>query len=844
MKIGRGSTRLKLGLVLGVALLAFAAVFVGSARAAETPPADASGLPADQGVAFDPLATNVPYLAWRGEEVRLVKCVPYDPSSYPGDENLGVVGSGVNAGFTGNDGGLDVNMTAYAFSGPEDDILAIPHPVTGTGNIFYDHTNHRLCVRGTWISDKPGILIVKLTVDYNGVIFLQHDFMVGWMAINTVTMTNAGTVNENPGTEPGNSANVVVTGSIPLNSEFQSDWGLPATLVMPRDWALWAKSGMASANMPYQYCAEYFYSYCTDWENNPYYGVPASAFWDIHDSSAPAALGVTDSPDVHVDQNTCPDSTSSAFIDQVDNCTGGETWFSRVFGDLTDGQNGPFDPAFASTLLSDGRLNAADAPMPALEIVYNTSGGMGFFDNSCLNDKDNVYNSQFDPTNQIPTNDDSSGFDCLAKGTTDENAAHALYAPYYGEYIPSTSRDVWGAASGIDSAFQTNNFQAFAGQYGLYNFWDAIPLTTAEGGDSGCLLNNQGSGPGDRGLNEGPTQVAEFTDEHGEARAQWQPGENADFFANFANNNGKGGCDIQGVTFPSQTITASAQYPYQPTANPTPAAGSITKVIANLFQKTISCVAEKNPDGSIVGYICTVTAQDIDGNGYVMNGEKVCLSSQGSLGDGSWYSYSNGTIGDYNHGNSICVYLSGGAPGDPAQAQADLLTTQGTIDITALFTGEKIVRDACVVYGAPGSTPGPCGAVGGSGTTTGSGSTTGSGTTGSGTTGSGTTGSGTTGGTTGSSGDKGNVTVAGNVKKANHQTHVASVQLKLTKAGRVLYVKVVSRSHTAKIRILLLNSKGHVVTKAVRTIRTGRSVKISNLAISKLVSKVHVVVLH
>ena len=41
----------------------------------------------------------------------------------------------------------------------------------------------------------------------------------------------------------------------------------------------------------------------------------------------------------------------------------------------------------------------------------------------------------------------------------------------------------------------------------------------------------------------------------------------------YANNNGKGGCDLQGVTFPNQTITASAQYPYQPTANPTPVTG-------------------------------------------------------------------------------------------------------------------------------------------------------------------------------------------------------------------------------------------------------------------------------
>ena len=43
-----------------------------------------------------------------------------------------------------------------------------------------------------------------------------------------------------------------------------------------------------------------------------------------------------------------------------------------MFGDLTSGitaTTGPFDPQAANeTLLSDGRLNADDAPMPAMRI--------------------------------------------------------------------------------------------------------------------------------------------------------------------------------------------------------------------------------------------------------------------------------------------------------------------------------------------------------------------------------------------------------------------------------------------------------------------------------------------
>src|SRR5581483_11526572 len=146
-------------------------------------------------------------------------------------------------------------------------------------------------------------------------------------------------------------------------------------------------------------------------------------------------------------------------IDQVDNCLGGWS-FSRLFGDMTSGI-GPFDPAFASTLLSDGRLNAADAPMPALEVIYNSAGGMGGFDDATvLNRKACVYNRNSDPADN----------QCVATGSH-ESDPHALFAPYYGEYIPSTSRDPFGAASGIDSAFQTDNFNAFPGVYGAYNFW-------------------------------------------------------------------------------------------------------------------------------------------------------------------------------------------------------------------------------------------------------------------------------------------------------------------------------------------------------------------------------------
>src|SRR5581483_2486496 len=140
-------------------------------------------------------------------------------------------------------------------------------------------------------------------------------------------------------------------------------------------------------------------------------------------------------------------------------------------------------------------------------------------------------------------------------------------------------------------------------------------------GDSGCLLTSGSEKQTiDRGLNEGPTQIVEFTDEHGEARAQCVPGVNANFFANYANNNGEGGCDLEGVNFPSQQISATAQYPFQTvTATGVTAPETITKNVLNSFQKTVSCVAKTQPNGTVVGYICTATAIDITNDGSVFN---------------------------------------------------------------------------------------------------------------------------------------------------------------------------------------------------------------------------------
>jgi hypothetical protein len=868
MKVGKGSTRLKLGLVFGVALLAFAALFVSGASAQNdvtgASAGDLSGLPANMGP-FDPQETNVPYLAWRGENVKLVDCIPHD---LPIDTSGATTLVGPNE-FVNN--GVDVTLSLYDYTTVGPDGLIPPAPMQNSVKIFYDYPTHRICASEDWNSAKAGIAIFKLSLSYGNTLLGQHDFMVGWMNIASATITNAGSVTEDPGTEPGNSVNVLVTGSIP-DAEFAQDFGLPNPLVMPDDWAAWANA-MATVG-----------GNLTD-SSNPYFGVPASAFWDIHDSSGP--LGVDDSADVHVNTHSVNNggcgrnATPDPLIDQVDNCKGGESDYSRVFGDFGTGV-GPFDPSYSDTLLSDGRLNANDAPMPALPIVFNSvgasvttangtfSGDMGGYENSCLNDKDAVYNRLFDPTNPTTGSDDSTfgNQDCLVAGTTDGNATgqesgpHNLYAPYYDQFVPATSRDPNGAASGTDAAlFGSDNFTSLSNWYGLYENWEiASILHQDQGGNSHCLLTTGTEGANNRQLNTGNTSVVEFTDEHGEARAQWTPGVNADFFAAYANNNGQGGCDLEGITFPQQTLTATAYLPEQQVASPVAATGSIIKNINNNFAKNVSCTRKSTTGvgvttGTLLGYVCTASAIDIDNSGAVFNGEKVCL-----VANGTWFAFPNGGAGSASQG-SICGRLEGGDAGVPATFQGFIVATDTGVclDVLANFIGENIERDTHVTEGDLNSSPGECGATGGAGTTTGgaggegtttggaSGTTTGgaSGTTtggASGTTTGGASGT-TTGGTTGSV-DSGNNTTTVGVHKVSKTARVSQVQLRMTRNGRVLYVRIVSPRNMAKIRVSLIVKGNKVMKNVMRNVKTNQRVKVQNLLVSKQVKHVRVTVLH
>jgi hypothetical protein len=239
------------------------------------------------------------------------------------------------------------------------------------------------------------------------------------------------------------------------------------------------------------------------------------------------------------------------------------------------------------------------------------------------------------------------------------------------------------------------------------------------------------------------------------------------------------------------------------------------------------CTRKNNVSGAIA-YICTVTAQDIDGNGTVFNGERVCFSREP---DNIWYDVG----GAYPHQNGYCVYLSGGDVGTPATASVETPATLvgSPVDVQAAFTDEHLLRDACIISGAPASTPGPCGGTGGT-------STTGATTTGSTTTGSTTTGSTTTGTTNVTAIGPGKRIISPSVPKAKAKASIVSVQLVAKKSGRVLMVKIHSPNKVAKIQIRLINAKGKVITVVVRTVKANKRVQVPNLRIAQSVKSVRV----
>jgi hypothetical protein len=587
------------------AMVAVAVLAVGSASAATpAPPPPPSGTIPSMGYATQD--ANVPYLAWRGEHIRLVGC---DEVSFP---------EGATA--------------TWMLEDPPNDPVFQPAQDFGSEQVSNN------CAQAVWVSQKAGVAFIKLIVHVGTANIFEKQFVVGWMELMKPKVVGGGDVNAadfcnkpvfdtltqesvrllgpysncwhaDPQLDPRHRIQVTVKGKLPLENDF-SEWGLGAFLTLPDDWGRWAAVMARSTG-----------------DKNI---VDAMTNWDIHDNSATDEGHVITTPL----GTQCPPGTDpvsgeiyTAF-DAVDNCTGEGPLggFSTVFGNLsrTDTTIGPFDPIYPhSTLLSNGKVDAGDAPMPAAQIdvtihANNAAdptdiGGVGYLYPSY---KTEVYSR--DGLGSAPNGD-----------LADPVKAHNFYAPFYSQYIPATARptdatDQYGAAppSGIDASFDSDGYHGFlAGP--LYRNWE-IAWPSSRNGDaySKCLFSQvlPGLHENFRPLPYGYNSVSVYTDESGEANVNYVPGLGM-YFDNLiaANKNLNGGCDLENVDpIGKAQIDVTAQYPYQPTTLPGAAADPINFTVHNLFKKTLTVfskgVDKNNITSNSVAKIVLTHAQDIDGS--------------------------------------------------------------------------------------------------------------------------------------------------------------------------------------------------------------------------------------
>ncbi len=541
----RARTRLSCALVLGAV-----------ATAGGAAPATAQEGPAVP----DPMTTNIPYVAWAGTQVRMVKC---------SSELEGLPRKGLTA-------------LVESWSGSPN----LRPQIIDNSLDFVRHGGER-CARFNVVTLGDGLARIKLKAfDDARDEILEHQFLGIWLRLGTPAIDEVGATDPTGGpvgshTEVGDPAGdgaflpsskngrvqVKVTGTFPDENG--------ATRTLPNDWAALA-SELASDQDP------------TD--TNP------AARWDIHDDSLKTEGHVA---------GFCAPPVATA-IDAVDNCRGGDARFSRVFGDFgRDG--GPFDPVRLPTLLSDGKLDAGDAPMPAarvdIKIAPNTNprtdiGGAGALVKA---DKTEVYSR------------DGNGTD----------SAHNLYAPFYSQFVPATAAG--DDASGTDW-FVQNNFGL--NYFGEYDNWDTLPLRTVLPTATGCNRTvdfEGGTADHPRSTPSGDQTVAVFTDEHGEAQVGYVPfagGFYYDAVGGIVNDNR--GCDLQDVdVLGTSAISATAKYPGQPPALPAMTSATITKTVGNEFDKSLRYYPKGPGATNANANIVVAHGQDVDGTPFA--GERVCF---------------------------------------------------------------------------------------------------------------------------------------------------------------------------------------------------------------------------
>jgi hypothetical protein len=759
----RAQTRLSCALMLGT---------VAAAGAAMPAAAQESAVP-------DPMTTNIPYTAWAGTQVRMVKCSPEF-------DGLRVE---------------DLSVTVESWSGLAD---YRPQVIEPSVDFIRSRSRDERCARFNVVSLGDGLARIKLkafTPRPERLEVLEHQFLGIWMQFGVPSIDEVGANDPTAGppgseTEVGDPAGdgsflpssnngrvqVKVTGSFP------HPLGPGGRFTLPADWAMLAGALATSAD--------------------PSDDSPAWR-WDIHDDTLKTEGHVA---------GFCRPAVPVA-IDAVDNCRGGEERFSRVFGDFGR-EGGPFDPVRLPSLLSDGKLDAGDAPMPAarvdISIAPNTNpltdiGGAGALEKA---DKTEVYSRD-------------------GNGTPSD---HNLYAPYYEQYIPATAaeEDLDPASSGTDW-FEQNNFGHDF--FGLYDNWDTFPLRTVLATDTGCnrTVGFDGGEDEPRQTPAGDQTVIVATDEHGEAQVEYEPYAGGFYYDAVEGDvrNANRGCDLQDVEVLGRSvISAIARYPGQPVDFPAQRSGTLTKVVGNEFDKSLRWYPKGEGDANSNANIVVAHAQDVDGSPFA--GERVCFivddaaDSRGQLFSGviptaggpfrvdtAW----TATPARLDH-NVLCGRLDGNG-----NAAIEVFNSDDeTINVIGYYIDEGLLRDIDVIFGAgdpadpgdPPSTEPPPNTDGGTGTP------------------------GNGPGTDPPSqnqvvqtaGPNASQLVAG-TKDANATKTTRLSKSRIIRVGsrRYLQVKVISSSGKVKLAIRLKLRSGKVI-KATRRVKANRTVRVMRLSAS------------
>lgn len=462
---------------------------------------------------------------------------------------------------------------------------------------------------------------------------------------------------------------------------------------------------------------------------------------------------------------------------------------------------GPFDPLRRATLLSDGTLDADDAPMPAarvdVRIAPNEEGGIG----------------------------GAGALEKADKGDT-------LAGPFSVQWIPATSAEQEEpAASGTDWFLQNNFPRAW---YGAYDNWDTVPLTTAVAADTACNRTvgfDAGAEDEPRQTPAGDQRVTVYTDEHGQAQVELAPyagGFHYDAVGAVPNRNG--GCDLQDVeTLGEASLTATARYPAQPTDFPEPASDALTKAIGNEFDKSLSYYPKGEGEENDGARIVVAHGQDVDGTPFA--GERVCFYVGGDAGSRLF----SGEVGPEASPfevttepvptpagidpDALCARLDAGG-----NAALEVLSGDGeSVSVIADYLDEGLLRRRAVDFGTPGSgdsepPPGTGGGTDGGSTAPG--------------------GQGTTAPTrrqvVETVGQADAAPLLRSTQKARAgrrgaRARIAASRVVRTRSGRFLVVKVRSSDRRTRVAVRM-RLRGGTVRRATRTVRTNRSVRVMRLS--------------